>query len=84
MRAVIEAGERAFVDEYPQLDFGRLSPAWGSDDEAAAELRMFEATPARTTGTLRRSAGAHLRAVLAWLAVRAERGQSRSRSSVTQ
>ena len=34
---VAEAGERAFVADYPDLDFTKLSPAWGPDRDIRAE-----------------------------------------------
>ncbi len=46
--AVVEAGEQAFLADYPDLDFSALTPAWGPDIDIAAEQRAIERTrPAR-------------------------------------
>lgn len=43
---VAEAGERAFIVDYPDLDFADLSPAWGPDRDIRAEqLALRKSTP---------------------------------------
>jgi hypothetical protein len=49
--ALAQAGERAFIADYPQLDFAGLSPAWGPEfDIRAEQLSLAEATPRGTKG----------------------------------
>lgn len=45
---VVEAGERAFIADYPEPDFATLAPAWGPEmDIAAEQLAIDGATPSR-------------------------------------
>lgn len=37
----VEAGERAFIADYPRLDFSGLVPAWGPECDIPAEQRAF-------------------------------------------
>lgn len=51
--AVVEAGESAFLGDYPDLDFSVLTPAWGPDIDIAAEQRAIERDrPPRSTRLL--------------------------------
>lgn len=49
--ALIKRGERAFLEDYPRLDFSDLIPAWGPDRDVVAE---GEAIARRRPGLLRR------------------------------
>jgi hypothetical protein len=37
----VERGERAFVADYPDLDFSGLVPAWGPERDIGAEQLAF-------------------------------------------
>ena len=50
--ALIEEGERAFLQDYPALDFSGLTPAWGPDRNVIADGRMIAR---RRPGLLRRT-----------------------------
>jgi hypothetical protein len=53
---VAEAGERAFIADYPQLDFADLSPAWGPERDVHAEQRaLCESRPRGTNGVAARA-----------------------------
>jgi hypothetical protein len=44
--SVVEAGERAFLADYPALDFASLLPAWGPERDVGSEQRaIVAATP---------------------------------------
>ena len=40
---VAEEAERAFIDDYPALDFSGLTPAWGPERDIRAEQQAIEA-----------------------------------------
>ena len=70
--SIAEAGERAFLADFPQLDLDDLSPAWGPDrgveaeQQAMAAADLVEAPPHRA----RRWASRHFRVLAARIAVR--------------
>jgi hypothetical protein len=43
--AVLANAERAFLDDYPDLDLAELSPAWGEGTDMGAALAMIQKTP---------------------------------------
>lgn len=75
--AIAEAGERAFLADFPQLTLDDLSPAWGPDRDVAvgqqsiAAAGRVEAVPSPA----RRWASRHLRVLLARMAVRRNRAR---------
>lgn len=74
---VAEAGERAFLADFPQLTLDDLSPAWGPDRDAEAEWQATAAAgfldepPSRA----RRWASRQLRVLAAQIAVRRDRAR---------
>lgn len=72
-----EAGERAFLADYPQLILDDLSPAWGPERDLAAEERAVVAAGSREAppSRLRRWGSRHLRVLAARLAVRRDRAR---------
>jgi hypothetical protein len=74
-RAIAEAGEKAFIVDYPNLEFGSVTPAWGPDCDVAAEQQRLIADTAPPDGgaRLRRAAGRHWRALKAKAVVGFER-----------
>lgn len=53
--AVAEAGERAFIADYPALDFSDLAPAGGTDAEVRAEqLALSDAKPVAAADSISR------------------------------
>jgi hypothetical protein len=46
---VAQAGERAFIADYPDLDFDDLSPAWGPDRDIRAEQLALASSMARAS-----------------------------------
>jgi len=75
--AMAEAGERAFLADYPQLTLDDLNPAWGPNRDVEAEQRALAAAgpPAAPPSRARRWAGRHLRVLAARLAVRHDRAR---------
>lgn len=79
--SVAEAGERAFLADYPNLALADPSPAWGPDRDVAAEqLQIIGSRPSESGGfishagqQLRRAASHGLRALAARVVVRLER-----------
>ena len=39
--AFVQRGERAFLQDYPRLDFSDLTPAWGPDHDVDAESKAI-------------------------------------------
>jgi len=69
LQAIAEAGEQAFLSEYPNLDLSGVSPAWGPDADASVP-------PAATPGLVsraRQEIGYSLRALAARVVVGLER-----------
>lgn len=74
--ALAEAGEKAFLDDYPNLELGSVTPAWGPDRDVAAEQRRLigdAPSPPDRRAELRRAAGRHWRALKARAVVGFER-----------
>jgi hypothetical protein len=68
IRVIAEAGEKAFIADYPDLEFGSVTPAWGPDRDVTAEQQRISAERAEAPGRrarLRRAAGTHWRALKA-------------------
>ncbi|MEY4095013.1 MAG: hypothetical protein RLZZ53_2212 [Acidobacteriota bacterium] len=68
IRAVAEAGEHAFLADYPELAFGDVTPAWGPDLDIDAEQQRLHETlpvPSGRHAQWRRLAGRHWRALKA-------------------
>lgn len=63
--SIAEAGEKNFLEDYPALSFGDVTPAWGPDRDIAAEQQRLKAqppVPLNRRTRLRRAAGRHWRA----------------------
>jgi hypothetical protein len=79
--AVVEIGERAFIADYPDLNFSDLTPAWGPDCDVRAEQLAFAATnrfefpkaAGRAFRALRRWAGYGIRGIASRVATRVGR-----------
>ena len=52
MYSGVERGERAFIADYPNLDFSGLVPAWGPDRDIRAERLEFASQKRFSTGKL--------------------------------
>lgn len=61
MQQIAEAGERAFLADYPRLELGNLGPAWGAESAAPAALHRGPGVMARA----RRELGYTVRALAA-------------------
>lgn len=77
VRAIAQAGEQALLADYPNLDFGGLSEAWGAARDLAAEQRRVIASKpdsrAHIGSRWRRSAASRLRSLSAQAVVALER-----------
>ena len=69
LQSIVEAGEQAFLADYPNLDLSRLSPAWGPDCDAAAPAAGTPGLVSRA----RQEIGYSLRALAARVVVGLER-----------
>lgn len=69
VQSIAEAGERAFLADFPNLDLSGLSPAWGPDCEVSAPLTNAPGLVARA----RQEIGYSLRALAARVVVGLER-----------
>ena len=69
LQSIVEAGEQAFLADYPNLDLSRLSPAWGPDCDASAPAIGTPGVVSRA----RQEIGYSLRALAARVVVRLER-----------
>lgn len=73
--ALAQAGERAFLADFPHLDLAGLSPAWGPERDVEADRRALSSS-ARADALphpARRWASRHLRVLAARIAVRRDR-----------
>jgi hypothetical protein len=77
--AIAEAGERAFLADYPDLHLDDLSPAWGPDLEIDAERRAVSSGPVADPPShpARRWASRHLRVLATRIAVYRDRSRLR-------
>lgn len=81
--SIAEAGERAFLADYPQLALDELTPAWGPLRDVEAEQRAGAARGLASGGIdtavqqVRRWTSRHLRALAARIAVRRDRSRLR-------
>ncbi len=69
VQSIAEAGERAFLSDYPALDLGGLSPAWGSENVSSGAGVERSTVLARA----RRELGYSVRAIAARIVVGLER-----------